>query len=127
LKFVLNFPEALYALGTVHFRQGNLDAAFQNFERVLRTNRNHGDAYFSRGNILARRRQLFDAIEDYNRALGIYDGQLVALQESIEEFEVRGLLRKADAERRRRDRLEANIQRARESKARVEREIVGGQ
>jgi tetratricopeptide (TPR) repeat protein len=112
LKFVLNFPDAVYALGTVLFRQGQIDSALQQFERVLRSNRAHADAYFSRGAIRALREQFYDAIQDYDRALGLYDNQLALIAQSIEQYEERGLMRKVEAERKRRDRVEGIVARA---------------
>jgi tetratricopeptide (TPR) repeat protein len=120
LKFVLNFPDAVYALGTVFFRQGEIDNALQQFEKVLRSNRAHADAYFSRGAIRALRQQFDDAIDDYDRALGLYDNQLAGIAQSIEEYEERGLTRKADAERRRKERVEGIVARAVQLRAKAE-------
>jgi tetratricopeptide (TPR) repeat protein len=124
LKFVLNFPDAVYALGTVFFRQGQIDLALQQFEKVLRSNRAHADAYFSRGAIRALRQQFDDAIEDYNRALGLYDNQLALIAQSIEQYEQRGLARKVEAERRRKERAEGIVARAMQLKAKAEEEGV---
>jgi tetratricopeptide (TPR) repeat protein len=126
LKFVLNFPEALYALGTILFRQGQPENALEQFERVLRLNRTHADAYFSRAAIRMQRRQLAAAIEDCERALGLYHDQWLSITESIEQYEERGLTRKVEAERRRRDRIEGIIERARQMKTRAEEESVKG-
>ncbi len=126
LKYVLNFPDAVYALGSVLFRQGNMDMALEQFENLLRRNRNHADAYFSRAVIRSERRQYSDAIEDYTRALALYDRQLVAAMESIVEFEDRELLRKAEAEKRKKERLEGIMQRARQLKMRLEDQIMRG-
>ena len=124
LKFVLNFPDAVYALGTVFFRQGEIDNALQQFEKVLRSNRAHADAYFSRGAIRALREQFDDAIDDYDRALDLYDSQLAAITQSIDEYEVRGLTRKADAERRRKERVEGIVARARQLRTKAEEDRV---
>ena len=51
---------------------------------------------------------------DYDRALDLYDSQLAAITQSIDEYEVRGLTRKADAERRRKERVEGIVARARQ-------------
>ena len=122
LKFVLNFPEAAYALGTVFFRQGKTDIALEEFEKVLKMNRAHGDAYFSRGSIRVQRQQFNDAIQDYNRALGLYDNQWAAITKSIAQYEDRGLMRKAEAERKRKERVETIMERARQLKMKAEDE-----
>jgi tetratricopeptide (TPR) repeat protein len=124
LKFVLNFPDAVYALGTVFFRQGEIDNALQQFEKVLRSNRAHADAYFSRGAIRALREQFDDAIDDYDRALGLYDNQLALIAQSIDQYEGRGLMRKADAERRRKERVEGIVTRAMQLRAKAEEDRV---
>jgi tetratricopeptide (TPR) repeat protein len=120
LKFVLNFPEAVYALGTVFFRQGKADSALEQFEKVLRMNRSHADAYFSRAAIRVQRRQLVDAIEDCERALGLYNDQWQSITESIEQYEERGLPRKVEAERRKRERIEGIMERTRQLKLKAE-------
>ena len=125
LKFVLNFPEAAYALGTVFFRLGKTEIALEEFEKVLRMNRAHGDAYFSRGSIRVQRQQFNDAIQDYNRALGLYDNQWTAITKSIAQYEDRGLMRKAEAERKRKERLETIMERARQLKMKAEDESRG--
>lgn len=125
LKFVLNFPEATYALGTVFFREGKIDRALEQFEKVLRLNRAHADAYFSRAAIRIRRRQFREAIEDYNRALNLYDSQLVALKKGIEQYEDRGLAKKVEAERKKKDRLEGIMERARQLKMKAEDDSRG--
>jgi tetratricopeptide (TPR) repeat protein len=124
LKFVLNFPDAVYALGTVFFRQGEIDSALQQFEKVLRSNRAHADAYFSRGAIRALREQFDDAIDDYDRALSLYDNQLLAIAQSIDQYDARGLTRKADAERRRKERVECIVNRAVQLRAKAEEDRV---
>lgn len=120
LKFVLNFPEAVYALGTVLFREGKTDSALEQFEKVLRMNRAHADAYFSRATIRAQRRQFREAIEDYNRALGLYDNQWTNITKSIEQYEHRGLTRKVEAERKKKERLEVQMERTRQLKIKAE-------
>ena len=125
LKFVLNFPEAVYALGTVFFREGKTDNALEQFEKVLRMNRAHADAYFSRAAIRVQHRQFSEAIDDYNRAIGLYDNQLLSISKSIEQSEDRGLTRKVEAERKKKDRLEAIMERARQLKMRAEDESLG--
>lgn len=111
LKYVLNFPEALYALGSVHFRKGNIQQALTYFQSVIELNQRHADAYFSRAAILTKRKQYSRAIDDYNRALSLYDQQLIRLGKSIAELDSRGLSKKADLERRRRIRIELSIER----------------
>jgi tetratricopeptide (TPR) repeat protein len=123
LKFVLNFPEAAYALGTVFFRQGKTDIALEEFEKVLRMNRAHADSYFSRGSIRVQRQQFNDAIQDYNRALGLYNNQWAAITKSIAQYEDRGLMRKAEAERKRKERLETIMERARQLKMKAEDDV----
>jgi tetratricopeptide (TPR) repeat protein len=124
LKFVLNFPEAVYALGTVFFRQGKTDSALEQFEKVIRMNRILADAYFSRAAIHAQRGRLADTIDDCNRAIGLYDGQLVSSLKSIEQYEARGLTRKVEAERKKKERIESNMERARQLKMKAEDESL---
>jgi tetratricopeptide (TPR) repeat protein len=119
LKFVLNFPDATYALGAVFFRQGKIDAALQQFEKVLRLNRSHADAYFSRAAIRAQRNEPENAIADYERAIDLYESQRESMTKAIEEYEDRGLARKAEAERTKRQRIEGNLERARQLKMKV--------
>jgi tetratricopeptide (TPR) repeat protein len=125
LKFVLNFPEAVYALGTVFFREGKTDSALEQFEKVLRMNRTNADAYFSRAGIRAQHRQFSDAIDDYNRAIELYDNQLLSIGKSIGHYEDRGLTRKVEAERKREERLEGIVERARQLKMKAEDESLG--
>ena len=125
LKFVLNFPEAVYALGTVFFREGKTDSALEQFEKVLRMNRANADAYFSRAAIRVQHRQFTDAIDDYNRAIGLYDNQLLSIGKSIEQYEDRRLTRKVEAERKRKERLEGIVERARQLKMKAEDESLG--
>ena len=120
LSFVLNFPDASYALGTVHFRERRIDQALEQFEKVLRTNRRHADAYFSRAAVWTERSLYEQAIKDYNQALELYEEQLRDIGESITEYEDRGLMKKAEAEKRRKDRLEAIIARAKQFKIQAE-------
>ena len=70
------------------------------------------------------REQFDDAIDDYDRALGLYDNQLVAITQSIEQYEERGLTRKAEAERRRKERVEGIVARARQLRAKAEEDRV---
>ena len=125
LKFVLNFPEAVYALGTVFFREGKTERALEQFEKVLRMNRANADAYFSRAAIRVQHRQFTDAIDDYNRAIGLYDNQLLSIGKSIEQYEDRRLTRKVEAERKRKERLEGIVERARQLKMKAEDESLG--
>lgn len=124
LKFVLNFPEAVYALGTIFFRQGQADRALEEFEKVIRMNRILADAYFSRAAIRAQRGQFVETIDDCNMAIGLYDGQLVSSLKSIEQYETRGLTRKVEAERKRKERIEINMERARQLKMKAEDESL---
>jgi tetratricopeptide (TPR) repeat protein len=119
LKFVLNFPDAAYALGAVFFRQGKIDAALEQFEKVLRLNRFHADAYFSRAAVRAQRDQLEEAIADYDRAIALYEQQREAMTEAIANYEERGLARKAEAETARKQRLETNLERARQARVKL--------
>jgi tetratricopeptide (TPR) repeat protein len=120
LKFVLNFPEAVYALGAVFFREGKIDDALAQFEKVLRMNPSHADAYFSRAGVRVRQRQFSGAIEDYLLAGRLYEHQVEDAIKAIAEYDERGLARKAEAERKRRERLENIIDRTRQLKMKAE-------
>ena len=105
-------------------REGNLAVALDHFERVLAQNRRHADAYFSRAAIRAQRRQYGAAIEDYKRALALYDAQVVSFIESIADLDARGSTRRADIERRRKARVEGLIERTRQAKMHAEDESL---
>jgi tetratricopeptide (TPR) repeat protein len=119
LKFVLNFPDATYALGAVFFRQGKIDAAAEQFEKVLRLNRSHADAYFSRAAVRAQRGQFQEAVADYETAIAYYEIQRDAMTKAIAEYQDRGLARKAEAELVKMQRLENNLERARQLKMKI--------
>ena len=120
LSFVLNFPDASYALGTVHFREGHLDLAMDEFERVLKVNRRHADAYFSRAAVWGQRGQFSQAIDDYNQALVLYEQLAKEATASIAQYEARGLMKKVEAEKKRKERIEGFMERARQSKSQAE-------
>ena len=120
LSFVLNFPDASYALGTVHFRERHTDLALEQFEQVLRTNKKHADAYFSRAAVWTEREFYPDAIRDYDQALVLYEEQLEAVTQAIAEYADRGLIKKVEAETRRKERLEGIMQRARQFRSQAD-------
>jgi tetratricopeptide (TPR) repeat protein len=119
LKFVLNFPDATYALGAVFFRQGKIDDALEQFEKVLRVNRSHADAYFSRATIRTQRSQFEDALSDCDTAIRIYENQRDSMTKAIAEYEDRGLAKKVEAELVKKQRIESNLERARQLKMKI--------
>jgi hypothetical protein len=54
----------------------------------------------------------------------LYDGQLVSSLKSIEQYEARGLTRKVEAERKKKERIESNMERARQLKMKAEDESL---
>ena len=118
----MNYPDAEYALGVVFAHEGNIDQALAAYDKVLTVNPQYPDAYLSRGSIRGQRRQFADAITDETRAIEIYQKQVSELENEARKSESMGLTRKAEAERKRLDRIDDMLQRAREFKQKAEEE-----
>ena len=111
LSLVPVYPEALYGLGMVFGEKGEFDPALEQFEKVLSVSPRHAGAYFWRAVILADRKQFGSAVADCTRAIGLYDEQGYVLAKSIDNAEKHGHERRAAAERRKKEQLEATRQR----------------
>jgi tetratricopeptide (TPR) repeat protein len=125
LRDIPNFPDALYAMGLIFVREGSLDDALARFNQVIRE---HPDdfpgAYVARAGIRFGRRQFADAISDYESAVTIFRKQMDALEAKAQMDESKGLLRRAFAQRRRKTSLEAELERAIQSKKTTESELT---
>jgi tetratricopeptide (TPR) repeat protein len=106
------YPEALYALGVVFGQKNDYDSALEQFEKVLRASSKNAGAYLWRAVIRADREQFAEANEDSTRAVNLYDEQIGLISKSIENAERHGRTRRAESERKKKDRLEETRQRA---------------
>jgi tetratricopeptide (TPR) repeat protein len=110
------YPEALYALGIVFGQKNEYDSALEQFEKVLRASPKHAGAYLWRAVIRAEREQYVEANADSTRAVDLYDEQIGLILRSIENAERHGRTRRAESERKKKERLEETKQRALEMK-----------
>lgn len=121
LRDIPNYADALYGMGIVLLREGNPDAALPRFDQVIRENpETYAGAYVGRATIRFNRKQFADALSDYNHAISIFQKQIGDLEARAAADEAKDRHRKADSERRRKAGLEAEMQRAAESKKIVE-------
>ena len=82
--------------------------------------RDYPNAYLVGGGIKADRRQFEDGLKDIALAIEIYRDQAVALDAKAKADDARGYNRRAEGERRRKGRIEAALQRARQVLKNVE-------
>jgi tetratricopeptide (TPR) repeat protein len=116
----------MYGLGIVSYREGKVDEALGYLDKVIQLNATQfPNAYLARGGIRAERRQFIEALADFNSAIQIYQQQSTALENRIHADETRGRDRRAEGERKRKDLIDATLQKALESRQAVEK-ILGG-
>ncbi len=124
LKVRANYPEAVYGIGWVYRQQDQNDLAVAEFDRAIRLQSRYGDAYLSRGDIRAERHQLQEALADYQNAIDAYEEQITALNAAIAFAQARIQSRVMQQEKKRAERdkarIEAILEVARASKAKVE-------
>jgi tetratricopeptide (TPR) repeat protein len=111
LRDIPNYADALYGMGVVLLREGNPDGALPRFDQVIRENPEaYGGAYVARGTIRFNRRQVAEAISDFDRAISIFQKQIAALEMKAATDGSKGRQRKAEAERRQALALNAELQ-----------------
>jgi tetratricopeptide (TPR) repeat protein len=120
LTVVPSFSDALYDLGTVLWEKDNIDDALAKFDSVLNYNPTHGAAYLSRAIIRSDRHQFREALQDSTQALKLYQREVEEVTKAIAKATKRGLARRADAQRKKKVRLEIAISRAQEIKTDAE-------
>jgi len=117
------------ALGYVLYRNGDLDKALMQYERVLRFEkiitppREFPDAYLFRGAIRSVRQQFAEAVNDFRHAIEIYERQVGLLDAQAEKSESTGLKQKAEIERKRKAGIENQLQMARDFETNAEKRI----
>jgi tetratricopeptide (TPR) repeat protein len=114
------YSDAIYALGTVLWEKNEVDAALTQFDKVLDFNSFHAAALLSRAIIRSERLQFREALLDSAQALKLYDRELEDITKTIENATKRGLFRRVDAQRKKKDRIDTNRKRAQEVKAAAE-------
>jgi tetratricopeptide (TPR) repeat protein len=118
---ISNFTLPIYGLATVLHREGKIDDALIQIEKVLQFDpRNFPSAYSLRGAIRVERRQFADALKDFDKAIEIYKQQIIASEAKANVAESKGWNRKAEGERRRKATLEFALQKTVESRKAVE-------
>lgn len=121
-----NARAAIYGLGIVSYREGKVDEALIHLNKVIQLSpRQFPNAYLARGGIKAERRQLAEALPDFNVAIEIYKQQAIALEAKAQYDDSKGWKRKAEGERRRKALIEAALEKATESKKAIET-LLGG-
>jgi tetratricopeptide (TPR) repeat protein len=117
LSDIPNYTDAVYGMGIILYREGNVDGALARFNEVIKDKPDdYAGAWLARAGIRSSRGQFADALTDYNRAIGIFQQQIAALDAKAIMDESKGRQRKAEAERKRKAQLEAELQRALESR-----------
>lgn len=121
LQALPDFAVAVYGMGTVLHREGRVDEALVQLDRVLQLDANRfPNAYLARGGIRAERRQFLEALQDLDRAIDIYRQQLITQEAKIQLDELKGWKRKAEGERKRKALVEYALQKALETRKAVE-------
>jgi tetratricopeptide (TPR) repeat protein len=124
IKNRVNYAEAEYGIAWVFRQRDQVDLALAQFDKVVRINSRYGDAYLSRGDIRAERRQFPEALIDYQKAIETYEQQIKGLNAAIALAETRPQSRLMQAEKKRaerdKSRVEAILERARRYKSEVE-------
>lgn len=121
--------DAMSALGYVSYRTGDLDGALMQYETVLRFQqiitppREFPDAYLFRGAIRPARQEFSQAINDYTRAIEIYNRQITSLNAQAEISDSTGLKQKAEIERRRKRDIEKQLHMALDLKTNAEKQM----
>jgi tetratricopeptide (TPR) repeat protein len=127
LKSVSSLPDyapAIYGIGTVLHREGQVDEALAQLERVIQLDaRRFPNAFLARGGIRAERRQFQEALKDLERAIEIYRQQIATQEAKIQLDESKGWKRKAEGEKKRKALIEYALQKALETKKLVEAQI----
>jgi len=117
LRDIPNYADALYGMGSVLLQQGDPDGALPRFEQVIRENpASYAGAYAGRATIRFNRRQFADALGDFERAISILQKQIADLEMKAITDDSKGRQRKAEAERQRALDLNAELQRAIDSR-----------
>jgi tetratricopeptide (TPR) repeat protein len=94
-------------------REGNPDGALARFDQVIRENpAAYAGAYVARGTIRFNKRQVADAISDFDLAISLFQKQIAALEMKAATDGSKGRQRKAESERRQALALNAELQRA---------------
>src|SRR5262249_49614853 len=127
LKLRTNYAEAEYGIGWVFRQIDQNDLAVTEFDKVIAMQPRYGDAYLSRGDIRADRRQFADALSDYDKAIAVYEDQIKSFNAAIAVAEGRGQSRVMQAEKRRAERdkarVEAVLKRALENKSDIQKQL----
>jgi superkiller protein 3 len=125
LNDIPTYPDALYSLGLVLTREGKPDEALLKFNQVIKDNPNiFAGAYIARAAIRINRKQFADAVTDYDRAIEIFRRQISTLEAKVDMDQSRGRLKRAEAGRRQKARLEAELRSAVDSKAASEAQLA---
>ena len=69
VSFLKNDPEAKYAVGLMHLRQGNLDQAIEAYQQALELDSTLADAYNTLGYIYRKKNNLDLALKNLNAAI----------------------------------------------------------
>jgi tetratricopeptide (TPR) repeat protein len=120
LKIISSFSDAMYGLGTVLWEKDEVDRALTQFDRVVDFNPGHAAALLSRSIIRSDRHQYREALQDSTQSLKLYDRELAVVAKSIADATKRGQVGRADAERKKKDRIDVAMKRAQEIKAAAE-------
>jgi tetratricopeptide (TPR) repeat protein len=106
----VNYAEAEYGIGWVYRQQDQTDLALAQFDKVIRLQPRYGDAYLSRGDIRAERRQFQEALADYQKAIEAYEEQIKSFVATIAFAEARGQSRIMQSEKKRAERDKARVE-----------------
>jgi tetratricopeptide (TPR) repeat protein len=113
------FTDAVYGLGTVLWEKDEVDRALAQFDRIPF----HAGALLSRAIIRSGRGQFREAVQDSAQALKLYESGLDEIIKFIDSATRRGLSRRADAQRKKKDRFEMDVKRAQAVKAEAETRV----
>jgi tetratricopeptide (TPR) repeat protein len=117
LRDIPNYGDALYGMGVVLLQEGNPDGALPRFDQVIRENpASYAGAYVGRATIRFNRRQFAEAISDFNQAISIFQKQIADVEMKATTDDSKGRQRKAESERGRALALNAELQRAIDSR-----------